>query len=1143
MNRIYLSPPHVSELERRLLLEAFDSNWIAPLGPHVDAFEEEFARAVHVPYAAALSSGTAALHLGLMLLGVGRDDEVLTSSLTFAATVNPIVYRGATPVFIDSDRETWTMDPGILEEELAACAARGRLPKAVVVVDLYGQCADYDRILRACEAYGVPVLEDAAEALGSTYRDVPAGNFGAVAAFSFNGNKIITTGGGGMLVSRRSDWVERARFLSTQARDQAPHYQHSEIGYNYRISNLLAAVGRGQLRMLAERVERRRAHNAGYRQLLAGVPGIAFMPEASYGRSNHWLTTVLIDPAEFGASREHVRARLDARGIETRPVWKPMHLQPAFRHHRSCGGAVSADLFERGLCLPSGSSMTAASRERVVDELLAAANRKVAVQARVPIAPAPKTEPWTEPSAAEPTPSTPPVARFVPLKRWILQHGRLISIVVQIAMVGMSNALAFWLRFDGPVPEWAQHAFWRMLPVLLVIRAAMFVRFRLFAGVWKYASVYDLHTIVSAVLAGTALFVLAMLTPLGVSGYPRSVYFVDSLLLICGLIGLRLTRRVYSEMKQPAITRRVLVIGAGSAGELVVRDMIRNRDLGMIPVGFVDDDVAKHGRQIHGTSVLGGRMELPAIMAKHHPDEILVALPSGAAATLRSILRDLEPYDVPVRTLPSLRDLMSRGAVVGQIRDLRMEDLLQRSPVTLDLRSIRRAIEGKTVMVTGASDAVATELCAEIAACRPAKIVLMDWSASALQPVLPKLDLNRMESAIVIGDGADPDFIKGVFADHRPAVVFHAASQFNPRLMETHPAEAVRRNIAGLRLVADAAVASGTERFLLLSTLKAVNARSVAGMTARIGEILVRAIGAESQTRFTVVRLGSVLGRPGTVVPIMREQIRRGTPLTVADPEVRRYFMTVSEASHLALQALAEDADAIYVLDMGEQVKLVDLARDLAKLEGGKSEDETIIRFTGLRHHDRLFDELATAEETVKHLGASGILKVQSPAPAPSDVFLLCDSIIRALDEGSDDRIRETLNTAGAVLRDEAPPSGSARRPAAADDAGGDPLDTDVSIMTLTCACPACLRGRAHRSRARSVAERIKKQFTPERIYRCQDCGWRGWMLPIECAQGLALPDDRLLGLDLDLSSIDSSVAEPSGPPARLRADEPPDAE
>ncbi|HXW04268.1 MAG TPA: aminotransferase class I/II-fold pyridoxal phosphate-dependent enzyme [Vicinamibacterales bacterium] len=366
MKRIYLSPPETGPLERQLLLEAFDSGWLAPLGPDVDAFEREFAESVGVPHAVALSSGTAALHLALLAIGVGRGDVVLTSTLTFAATANAVTYVGATPVFIDAARETWTMDPDLLEAELRSRASRGRRVAAVLAVDLYGQCCDYDRLSGLCEQYGVPLVEDAAEALGATCGARSAGALGACAAFSFNGNKIITTSGGGMLVSDRRAVIDRARHLATQARDAAPHYEHSEVGFNYRMSNLLAAVGRGQLTTLPDRIARRRAIRARYEQALR-QPGLEFMPEAGYGRSNAWLTCVTVDPARFGATRDDIRLHLESRNIESRPVWKPMHLQPAFRGCAVRGGTVARELFERGLCLPSGSSLSRADQARVID--------------------------------------------------------------------------------------------------------------------------------------------------------------------------------------------------------------------------------------------------------------------------------------------------------------------------------------------------------------------------------------------------------------------------------------------------------------------------------------------------------------------------------------------------------------------------------------------------------------------------------------------------------------------------------------------------------------------------------------------------------------------------------------------------------
>ncbi len=356
----------MGEGERELLLAAFDSNWISTVGPHVDAFEREMAEFCGCAHGAGLASGTAALHLALILLGIGAGDSVICSDLTFAATTNAITYVGAIPVFVDSDRATWNMDPDLLEEELKKRAKQGRLPKAAIVVDLYGQCANYDRIVPICAEYGVPIVEDAAEALGATYRGKHAGQFGAMSVLSFNGNKIITTSGGGMLLSDNKAHTDLARKLATQAREPFAHYEHTMIGYNYRLSNLLAAVGRGQLRHLSDRVSRRRAIFDYYKTELAAEPGITWMPEIEGGMSTRWLTCLLIEPNEFGATKEQVRLHLEGLNIESRPVWKPMHLQPVYKRHEIAGGSVSAHLFEYGLCLPSGSNLTEEDLVRIV---------------------------------------------------------------------------------------------------------------------------------------------------------------------------------------------------------------------------------------------------------------------------------------------------------------------------------------------------------------------------------------------------------------------------------------------------------------------------------------------------------------------------------------------------------------------------------------------------------------------------------------------------------------------------------------------------------------------------------------------------------------------------------------------------------
>ena len=364
--RLYLSPPHMSGREQGYVREVFDSNWIAPLGPQVDAFEAEFAATVGARHALALSSGTAALHLALIHLGVEPGDEVLVSTLTFVASANPIVYLGARPVFIDSERVSWNLDPALVVETIERKARQGRLPKAVIPVHLYGQSADMDPILEVCVRHGVTVIEDAAEALGATYKGRSPGTLGKAGIFSFNGNKIITTSGGGMLVSADAEFIAHARKLAQQARDPAPHYEHSEIGYNYRLSNVLASIGRGQLEVLDQRVAAKRRIFEYYLQFLGDLPGLSFMPEAPWGCASRWLTVITIDPAQFGANREAIRLALEAENIESRPLWKPMHLQPVFASCEHVGGAVAENLFRDGLCLPSGSSLTEAELARIV---------------------------------------------------------------------------------------------------------------------------------------------------------------------------------------------------------------------------------------------------------------------------------------------------------------------------------------------------------------------------------------------------------------------------------------------------------------------------------------------------------------------------------------------------------------------------------------------------------------------------------------------------------------------------------------------------------------------------------------------------------------------------------------------------------
>lgn len=355
----------------KFIQEAFDTNWVSPVGPNINAFEEELAAYNGIAHCAALSSGTAAIHLALIILNVGRGDEVICSTFTFSGSCNPIVYQGATPVFVDSETETWNMDPELLKEAIEDRIKKtGKKPKAIILVHLYGMPAKIEEIMSIARQYEIPVIEDAAEALGSSYKGKKLGTFGDLGIYSFNGNKIITTSGGGALVSNNKQWIDKAKFLATQARDPAPHYQHSEIGYNYRLSNICAGIGRGQLRVLDERVRQRRENFNFYQSALADSPGISFCIEPKDAFSNRWLTTILIDPAQFGKTREDVRIELEKKNIETRPLWKPMHLQPVFKDAYWYENGTSTELFEVGLCLPSGSDLTREQIAVVVNPLV-----------------------------------------------------------------------------------------------------------------------------------------------------------------------------------------------------------------------------------------------------------------------------------------------------------------------------------------------------------------------------------------------------------------------------------------------------------------------------------------------------------------------------------------------------------------------------------------------------------------------------------------------------------------------------------------------------------------------------------------------------------------------------------------------------
>jgi dTDP-4-amino-4,6-dideoxygalactose transaminase len=362
--KIYLSSPHLTGEEQKYVTEAFETNWVAPLGPNVNGLEEDICKYTGVKACSALSTGTAAIHLALILLGIEEGDEVLVSSFTFSATVNPIRYQKAIPILIDSEKDTWNMNPALLEEAIKDRIAKNQIPKAIILVHLYGMPSKTEELMAVAKKYDIPIIEDAAEAIGATYKRKPMGSFGEMGVFSFNGNKIITTSGGGALVSNKPEYIKKATFLATQARDEAPHYQHSEIGYNYRMSNIVAGIGRGQMEVLNDRVEARRSVFEFYKKELGVFKNITFVEEPEGFYANRWLTTILTESFD---TREKIRLALEKENIESRPLWKPMHLQPIFQEFPAYVDGTSEELFNRGLCLPSGSNLSKKDLERVVN--------------------------------------------------------------------------------------------------------------------------------------------------------------------------------------------------------------------------------------------------------------------------------------------------------------------------------------------------------------------------------------------------------------------------------------------------------------------------------------------------------------------------------------------------------------------------------------------------------------------------------------------------------------------------------------------------------------------------------------------------------------------------------------------------------
>lgn len=552
-------------------------------------------------------------------------------------------------------------------------------------------------------------------------------------------------------------------------------------------------------------------------------------------------------------------------------------------------------------------------------------------------------------------------------------------VILQLGLVALSHYAAFWLRYDGEIPAAEGAVLTRALPCLLLVRGLTFIPFRLYDGLWRYASIWDLKNIVGSVLTGSIAFYLVVRS-VTAQGYPRSVLLIDSVLLVMLLGGLRLARRMYRDPVRFGRGKRVLIYGAGDAGEMIVRDMRRNPSYAYEPIGFIDDDRAKVGRCIHGVNVLGTRDVLGRVIADTRPSAVLVAIARAEPTTIRGIVRALEPFKVPIQTLPNLRDILDGRVEVSQIRSLAVEDLLERAVVGLDPTPIRYLLRDKCVLVTGAGGSIGSELCRQIAALGPERLVLVERYENSLYAVANELDSRSLSCGVhpVVCDVTNAGRVGAVLAAHRPEVVFHAAAHKHVPLMERSPCEAVLNNVRGTRVLIEAVQEIRAERFVLISTDKAVNATSVMGATKRIAEMLIQSANGSSTCVFTAVRFGNVLASNGSVVPRFLEQIKAGGPVTVTHPEMRRYFISIPEAVGLTLHAaaLAEGGD-VFVLEMGEQIKVLDLARNLIRLSGFVPGEEIPITLIGCRPGEKLYEELVAIDEEIEPSAVKGIFRIR----------------------------------------------------------------------------------------------------------------------------------------------------------------------
>jgi FlaA1/EpsC-like NDP-sugar epimerase len=556
-----------------------------------------------------------------------------------------------------------------------------------------------------------------------------------------------------------------------------------------------------------------------------------------------------------------------------------------------------------------------------------------------------------------------------------------VTVTIDLGLIALANYLAFWLRFDGMIPGWAMSLFIQTLPAVMVIRLLISFPFRLYQGMWKHTSIWDLKNLIVSSIVGMAVAYGTVRWGIGLDSYPQSIYILDTVLLIVLLGGVRLGWRYLHEFGRSKGQTRVVIYGAGHVGASLVRSLKESSAIKYEPVGFIDDDLAKIGRSIHGVPVLGSREDLCRIMMDIAPDVVLLAIPATHPRLIRDLVKLFEPHKVRIQIVPGLRNIIEGQVEITRIRNLALEDLLERTPIGLDVTPLCRLIKGKPIMVTGAGGSIGSELCRQIARLEPSLLVMFERYENSLFAIHNELvdGAGALPVFPVVGDVGDEVRVEKVLETFKPAIIFHAAAHKHVPLMEANPCEAVKNNVRGTRVVAQAAARCGVEQFIMISTDKAVNPTSIMGVTKRVAELVVQSLVEHGKTRFATVRFGNVLGSNGSVVPRFLDQIKAGGPVTVTHPEIRRYFMMIPEAVHLVLHAAAiGEPGAIYVLDMGEQIKIVDLARNLIRLTGLTPDVDIAISFVGLRSGEKLSEELVGSEETVERSLVSTIFKVQS---------------------------------------------------------------------------------------------------------------------------------------------------------------------